>query len=223
MQLNCKETLIKMTFWCIKAPFSTLAGNNIMDSSLSPRWVSAWTGLVGGLLLENTVFLRLASWGWAFLYWPSHSPSSGHKGGIKRKVKLRLSILFCWFQWRTSVKSGVSEKLQGSCLFSGQMVGYTSQQARSICMKHNCCLLSCSRCRDGRQQHPWVAMFHVSRGRRGMEKREITVFSSHVAQTTVRGLEHPGRGGPCTVRHRSGTVIIPLQAKTKSRRLELHC
>lgn len=73
------------------------------------------------------------------------------------------------------------------------------------------------------QVQGWVAMFHVSRGRRGMEKREITVFSSHVAQTTVRGLEHPGRGGPCTVRHRSGTVIIPLQAKTKSRRLWLHC
>lgn len=57
------------------------------------------------------------------------------------------------------------------------------------------------------------AKFPVARGRRGMEKREITVFCSHA----VRGLQHHRRGGPCTFRHRSCTVIIALQAKSKSR------
>lgn len=105
-------------------------------------------------------------------------------------------------------------------------MGYTSQQAWSICMKHHCCLhqlLQVQGYLKRRQQHPWVAKFPVSRGRRGMEKREVTLFCSHIAQTTVRELQQPGRGGPCTVRHRSGMVIIPLQAKSKSRCLWLSC
>lgn len=173
------------------------------------------------------MFLRLTSWGWDFIYWVSYSPSPRHKGGIKWKVKLRLSFLFCWFQWGTSVKSGVSEKLQGSCLFLGRVVGYTSKKAWNICKNHNCCLhqlLQVQGCTKRRQQCPWVAKFPVARGRRGMEKREITVFCSHVAHTTVRGLQHSGRGGPCTLRHRSGTVIIPLRTKSKRKAgAQLHC
>lgn len=37
MQLYCKVMLIKMTSWCVKAPFSTLAGKDIVGSGLSPR------------------------------------------------------------------------------------------------------------------------------------------------------------------------------------------
>lgn len=92
--------------------------------------------------------------------------------------------------------------------------------------EHNFCLpqlLQVQGCSKRKQQHPWVARFPVSRGRRGMGKRAVTVFCSRVAQTSLKVLEQHGRSGPCTVRPMSGTVIIPLQAKSKSRCLWLHC
>ena len=44
-----------------------------------------------------------------------------------------------------------------------------------------------------------------------------SVFCPCVTLTIVRELEHTGRGGFCTVRHSSGTMILPVWAKSKSK------